>query len=120
LNTFTQDWSLKAQVVKKYDFKHYKNARGEGHFLKIELMDESNCQIEATMFNDAANKLVDVFQTGKTYIIKGGRVGISNKKFTTIQNDYNLTLDVFSHVEECQDLRDNAQIRKIYNYKSLR
>jgi replication factor A1 len=83
-------------------------------------MDESNCQIEATMFNDAANKLVDVFQTGKTYIIKGRRVGISNKKFTTIQNDYNLTLDVFSHVEECQDLRDNAQIRKIYNYKSLR
>ena len=47
-------------------------------------MDESNCQIEATMFNDAANKWNDIFQTGKTYIIRGGRVGISNKKFTTI------------------------------------
>ena len=47
-------------------------------------MDESNCQIEATMFNDAANKWNEVLQKGKTYIIKGGRVGISNKKYTTI------------------------------------
>lgn len=48
------------------------------------------------MFNDAANKWNEVFQKGKTYIIKGGRVGISNKKYTTITNDYNLTLDAFS------------------------
>ncbi len=71
-------------------------------------MDVSNCQIEATMFNDSADKFIDVFQTGKTYIIKGGRVGISNKKFSTIQNDYNLTLDVYSQVEECVDEPNNG------------
>ncbi len=83
-------------------------------------MDESNCQIEATMFNDAANKWNDIFQTGKTYIIRGGRVGISNKKFTTILNDYNLTLDVFSQVDEARDQQNNGEIRKIYNYKTFR
>ena len=71
-------------------------------------MDVSNCQIEATMFNDSADKFIDVFQTGTTYIIKGGRVGISNKKFSTIHNDYNLTLDVYSQIEECMDEPNNG------------
>jgi replication factor A1 len=33
------DWKIKARVTKKQAMKSYKNARGEGHILNIELID---------------------------------------------------------------------------------
>jgi ssDNA-binding replication factor A large subunit len=52
--------------------------------------------IEAIMFNEAAIKFDKVIQEGNVYVIKYGKVGIANKKFTSIQNDYSLTFDVNS------------------------
>lgn len=45
LNTFTQDWVIKVKIVKKYDLKTWKNERGEGKILNVELMDTENKQI---------------------------------------------------------------------------
>ena len=52
--------------------------------MKIELSDIFRNMIEATMFNDAALKFDKVIQEGKVYVIKYGKVGIANKKFTSI------------------------------------
>lgn len=39
LNTFSSDWKIKARIVKKHDLRRWKNERGEGEILNIDLMD---------------------------------------------------------------------------------
>jgi hypothetical protein len=38
LNTFSQDWRIKARLLKKSQ-RTYKNDRGEGHILSLDLID---------------------------------------------------------------------------------
>ena len=41
LNTFLFDWKIKARITKKHMIKTWKNARGEGQIMNIELIDGS-------------------------------------------------------------------------------
>ena len=67
--------------------------------MRIELSDIHRNMIEAIMFNDAALKFDKIIDEGKVYVIKYGKVGIANKKFTSIPNDYSLTFDINSLFE---------------------
>ena len=59
--------------------------------------------IQATCFNDKAKELDSKVQQEKVYTISGGMVKIANKKFTSIKNDYCLTLDKLASVIEVKD-----------------
>jgi len=52
LNTFLFDWKIKARVTKKHQKKSWKNQRGCGSLLNIELIDMAGTQIQATFFNE--------------------------------------------------------------------
>ena len=52
LNTFLFDWKIKARVTKKHNKKTWKNNRGQGTLLNVELIDNQGTQIQATFFND--------------------------------------------------------------------
>ena len=60
LNTFTQDWTIKVKVMKKYEFRHWSNQKGSGDILNLDLMDQQNTQITATFYNESALKWNDV------------------------------------------------------------
>lgn len=60
-------------------------------------------QIQATMFNEAAKKFYDKFQVGKVYYISKGTLKVANKQFKTVQNDYEMTLNEYSLVEEASE-----------------
>lgn len=57
-------------------------------------------QIQATMFNEAARKFYEKFALGKVYYISRGTLKVANKKFKTVENDYEMTLNVNSQVDE--------------------
>lgn len=57
-------------------------------------------QIQATMFNDAARKFYERLQLGKVYYISRGTLRVANKQYKTVQNDYEMTLNENSVVEE--------------------
>lgn len=71
LNTFVQDWTIKAKVVRKNQ-RSWNNAKGTGNLMNIDLMDKNNYQIQATFFNDAVAKFQDVIQEGKVYTFSSG------------------------------------------------
>lgn len=60
-------------------------------------------QIQATMFNAAARKFYDRFEMGKVYYISRGSLKLANKQFKTVQNDYEMTLNENSEVEEARN-----------------
>lgn len=55
------------------------------------------------MFNEAARKFFDKFELGKVYYISKGTLRVANKQFKTVQNDYEMTLNENSQVEEASN-----------------
>lgn len=72
--------------------RHWSNAKGEGKLFSVDLLDESGA-LRATGFNEAVDRLYDTLEVGKVYVIRGGRLKTANKRFTQIQNDYELSMD---------------------------
>ncbi|CAL5372243.1 unnamed protein product [Camellia sinensis] len=103
LNPYHGNWTIKVAVTGKGNMRTYKNARGEGYVFNVELTDEDGTQIQATMFNEAAKKFYDKFQLGKVYYISKGTLKVASKQFKTVQNDYEMTLNANSEVEEASD-----------------
>ncbi|KAL9686081.1 hypothetical protein QQ045_023536 [Rhodiola kirilowii] len=106
LNPYQGNWTIKVRVTNKGNLRSYKNARGEGHVFTVELTDEDGTQIQATMFNEAAKKFYDKFQLGKVYYISKGMLKVANKQFNTVKNDYEMTLNENSVVEEATSEAD--------------
>ncbi|XP_021733994.1 replication protein A 70 kDa DNA-binding subunit B-like [Chenopodium quinoa] len=103
LNPYQGNWTIKVRVTSKATMRTYNNARGEGNVFNVELTDEDGTQIQATMFNAAARKFYDTFQAGKVYYISKGTLKVANKKFSTVHNDYEMTINENSVVEEASD-----------------
>ncbi|XP_058732965.1 replication protein A 70 kDa DNA-binding subunit B [Vicia villosa] len=100
LNPYMGTWTIKVSVTSKGTLRTYRNARGEGCVFNVELTDEDGTQIQATMFNDAARKFYEKFVMGKVYYVSKGTLKVANKQFKTVQNDYEMTLNENSEVEE--------------------
>ncbi len=83
--------------------RNYTNARGAGHILKIELIDNQGTQIEGTFFNEQALTNNSTLEENKVYLISGGQIKIANKKFTSISNDFCITFDKNTTIEEASD-----------------
>ncbi|CAH9092770.1 unnamed protein product [Cuscuta europaea] len=103
LNPYQGNWTIKVCVTSKGNMRFYKNARGEGCVFNVELTDQDGTQIQATMFNEAAKKFFDNFEMGKMYYISKGTLKLANKQFKTVQNDYEMTLNENSIVEEASN-----------------
>ena len=103
LNTFFFDWKIKVRLTKKCEKKNWKNAKGSGTLLNIELIDALGTQIQATMFNEAVERLDHLLDENKVYLISNGQVKMANQKFTSIKNDYALILDNNSQIMEIDD-----------------
>ncbi|KAM0982792.1 hypothetical protein FF1_015722 [Malus domestica] len=103
LNPYQGNWTIKVRVTNKGTMRTYKNARGEGCVFNVELTDEDGTQIQATMFNEAAKKFFEKFELGKVYYISKGSLRVANKQFKTVQNDYEMTLNEYSEVEEASN-----------------
>ncbi|XP_022135312.1 replication protein A 70 kDa DNA-binding subunit B-like isoform X2 [Momordica charantia] len=100
LNPYHANWTIKARVTNKEKMRTYKNARGEGCVFNVELTDDDGTQIQATMFNEAARKFYEKFALGKVYYISKGTLKVANKQYNTVQNDYEMTLNENSEVDE--------------------
>ncbi|WOH03440.1 hypothetical protein DCAR_0622838 [Daucus carota subsp. sativus] len=103
LNPYQGNWTIKVRLTNKGNLRNYKNARGEGCVFNVELTDEDGTQIQATMFNESAKKFYDRFQLGKAYYISKGTLRVANKQFKTVANDYEMTLNENSMVEEASE-----------------
>ena len=54
--------------------------------------------IQATMFNETAEKWNSKLEENKVYVFANGKVGLDNKRFTSIKNDYSLTFGLETEI----------------------
>jgi replication factor A1 len=99
LSPYQNNWTIKARVTQKSEIKRWSNQKGEGQLFSVTFMDESG-EIRATGFNTVVDELYPKLEEGKVYYISKGRINLAKKKFTTVQNDYELSLEKNTEVEE--------------------
>ncbi|KAH0832173.1 hypothetical protein J3R83DRAFT_13086 [Lanmaoa asiatica] len=99
LSPYQNNWTIKARVTQKSDVKTWSNQRGEGKLFNATLMDETG-EIRATAFNAVVDELYDKLEEGKVYYISKGRVNLAKKKFSNVQNDYEMNFEKNTEIEE--------------------
>lgn len=99
LTPYQNNWCIKARVVQKSEIRHYSNQRGEGRLFNVTLMDESG-EIKGTVWNAMVEELFEKLQENRVYFVSKARVNLAKKKFSTVSNDYELSLDRGTEIEE--------------------
>ena len=103
LSTFNTDWTIKARVTKKGDVKEWNNQRGSGKLFNLNLMDSMGDEISATFFNQGVDKYYPMLIENHVYVFCKGTVKLANRKFCTLQNEYQLSFDKGAEITEVQD-----------------
>lgn len=99
LSPYSSKWTIKARVTQKSTIKEYSTPKGEGRLFNVTLMDESG-EIRATGFNQSVTEFYDRLQEGKVYYISKARVNLAKKKFSPLNNEYELGLERNTEIVE--------------------
>ena len=99
LSPYQNNWTIKALVTQKSEIKTWSNPRGEGKLFNVTFMDDSG-EIRGTAFNLVADELYPKLEEGKVYYVSKARVNLAKKKFSNVNNDYELGLERNTEVEE--------------------
>ena len=119
LTPFFNSWTIRGRVTIKTNLKTYSNKNGEGKLFSFDVCDESG-EIRITAFNAECDKYFDLIQKDKVYLIAKGSVKSANKKFSSLNNDYEITLNSNSVIEESPTVDDNDLIPKLrFSFTSL-
>ncbi|KAG5645082.1 hypothetical protein DXG03_007173 [Asterophora parasitica] len=116
LSPYQNNWTIKARVIQKSDIKTWSNAKGEGKLFNVTLMDETG-EIRGTGFNTAVDELYPRLEEGKVYYISKARVNLAKKKFSNVANDYELSFERNTEVEECHEASNLPMIK--YHFVNL-
>lgn len=109
LTPYQNNWRIKARVVQKSDIRSYSNQRGEGRFFSVVLMDDSG-EIKGTAWNAVVDDLYEKLQQDRVYFVSKARVNLAKKKFSTVSNDYELSLDRGTEIEEVSSSPHSLQL----------
>ncbi|XP_056297124.1 replication protein A 70 kDa DNA-binding subunit [Pseudoliparis swirei] len=105
LNPYQSKWTIRARVTNKSSIRTWSNSRGDGKLFSMEIVDESG-EIRVTGFNQEVDKFFSLVEVGKVYYVSKGSLKIANKQYTSVKNDYEMTLSGESTIIPCEDSRD--------------
>lgn len=118
LSPYQNKWTIRARVVYKAPIRTWSNQRGDGKLFSMDLVDESG-EIRATAFNNECDKFFDTIEVNKVYFITRGVIKTANKKFSTLNNDYELTFSGETQVFPCHDFDDLQMPAVKFNFIQL-
>ncbi|XP_058491001.1 replication protein A 70 kDa DNA-binding subunit [Solea solea] len=110
LNPYQSKWTVRARVTNKSSIRTWSNSRGDGKLFSMEIVDESG-EIRVTGFNQEVDKFFTLIEVGKVYYISKGSLKIANKQYTSVKNDYEMTLNGETTVIPCEDNCDVPMVQ---------
>lgn len=97
---------IRAKVQLKSPMRTWSNSKSEGKLFSFDLVDETG-EIRVTAFRDTAEKFYDIIEVDKVYFLSRASIKVANKQFNTLKNDYEMTLNNESVIQECMDVVDS-------------
>ncbi|KAL0973222.1 hypothetical protein UPYG_G00200540 [Umbra pygmaea] len=110
LNPYQSKWTIRARVTNKSGIRTWSNSRGEGKLFSMEIVDESG-EIRVTAFTQEVDKFYSIIETGKVFYISKGSLKIANKQYSSLKNDYEMTLNGESTIIPCDDTSDVPMVQ---------
>lgn len=110
LNPYQSKWTIRARITNKSSIRTWSNSRGDGKLFSMEMVDESG-EIRATGFNNEVDKFFGLIEVGKVYYISKCSLKIANKQYTSVKNDYEMTLNGESSIIPCEDSCDVPMVQ---------
>ncbi|KAG7484777.1 hypothetical protein MATL_G00054340 [Megalops atlanticus] len=110
LNPYQSKWTIRARVTNKSSIRTWSNSRGDGKLFSMEIVDETG-EIRVTAFNQEVDKFFTLIEPGKVYYISKGSLKIANKQYTSLKNDYEMTLNGESTIIPCEDSQDVPMVQ---------
>jgi replication factor A1 len=124
LNPYQNKWTIQARVLSKGDIKTWNNSKGEGKLFSVVFADESG-EIRATGFKDTVDMFYNLLEENKVYTISKATIKAANKQYSTINNQYEMTLDTSSEINACNDtgnfpaIKYNAvELSRLFEYEN--
>ncbi|KAG5366436.1 Replication factor A protein 1 [Yarrowia sp. B02] len=118
LSPYQNKWAIKARVTTKTDKKKYTNSKGEGQLFNVTFIDETG-EIRATGFNQEVDKFYPMLEEGQVYYVTQCRVSMANKKFSNVNNDYELMLGRDTVIIQADDAEAAAIPTANYSFVTL-
>ncbi|KAJ3447320.1 replication protein a 70 kda DNA-binding subunit a [Anaeramoeba flamelloides] len=117
LNTYNKNWKIKVRVTNKTEPKIYNKNGKQGQVMYVTLVDSNGDEMRATMFNDNVTKFNKVLQVSKCYYISGGMLKPADRRFSSIQSDYEINFNNYTTITLCTNTSDLP--KEAYHYKKL-
>ncbi|CAG9818455.1 unnamed protein product [Phaedon cochleariae] len=118
LSPYHNKWVIKARVTNKSSIRTWSNSRGEGKLFSLDLCDESG-EIRLTGFKDMVDKFYDYVQVDKVYFISKCQLKSANKQYSTLKNDYEMTMTPETIIQECHDVDSSAIPQTKYDFVTI-
>lgn len=110
INPYSSRCTIKARVTLKSDMRHWSNAKGTGSLFSVDLLDAQGGEIRGTFFKEACEKFYPVIAEGKVFTFTGFKAKlVTNKNFSSIKNNYEITFDISSDIRAANDDTDIKQ-----------
>eukprot|EP01103_Thecamoeba_quadrilineata_P012133 TRINITY_DN3056_c0_g1_i1.p1 TRINITY_DN3056_c0_g1~~TRINITY_DN3056_c0_g1_i1.p1 ORF type:complete len:679 (+),score=164.76 TRINITY_DN3056_c0_g1_i1:54-2090(+) len=113
LSNFAKGWMIRARVTAKSEIRNWSNPKGTGKLFSVDLLDEQSGEIRATIFQNAVDTLYPLLEVGSVYYISKGQIKLANKKFSSLKNEFEMSLDTSSVVSVCHD---NIQVQIPFSF----
>lgn len=117
LSPYSSIWTIKARVTAKSTLKQYTNARGDGKVFSFDLIDSDRGEIRVTCFNAVADQFYHQIEIGRVYLISKGSLKPAQKNFNHLPNEHELTLDITSSIQPCDD--DKSIPMRTFNFRPI-
>lgn len=114
LSPYQNKWVIKARVMSKSGIRTWSNAKGEGKLFSMDIMDESG-EIRVTAFKEQCDKYYDMIEADKVYYITKCQLKPANKQYSSLKNDYEMTMTNETIIQECKDA-DGSMPAIQYNF----
>ncbi|KAJ2557341.1 Replication factor A protein 1 [Coemansia sp. RSA 1933] len=108
LNPYHNKWTIRARVTQKSAIKSWNKPTSQGRLFSVNLLDEST-EIRATVFTQQVDMFYGMLEVGKVYYISNAQVKMARQQFSNLPNQYELTFEPTTLVEQCVDQADVPQ-----------
>ncbi|KAL8425339.1 hypothetical protein Efla_001721 [Eimeria flavescens] len=100
LNPYVHRWQIKARVVDKSPLQTTKN---NSKFFHVDVTDSAGDVIRAKFWSEAAEKWHGALEKGRVYCFSRGRVNVANKRFSTLNNNYEISFSADADIKPAED-----------------
>ena len=109
ITPYHKSWTIKGRVTQKSQMREFNRmgkgggGGGQGKVFSIDLVDKDGGEIRASFFNEAAQKYGETVQQGKVYTFSRGQAKVSNRQYSQVNHEYEITFGPEAKIEETAD-----------------